>query len=363
MNIAFYIPLLNVGGAEKVIINLLKELAKSDNNNYFLVTDTHNSSWIDELDTRIKKLNVNSNTNILSRIFALKDQIKVNKIDLLVSHLTHANIHSLLIKRLIGIKLIIVEHNITSDYINDLSRSKKIFNFIIRNYFSYADKIVCVSKATQNDLVSYFNIVESKCEVIYNPFDFDNIKILSKKPLREDINKFINHRKFFVTVARLEIQKNHLFLIESLSDFLKSKNVVLILIGGGSQMDIIKRKIDEMDLQNHVLLAGYESNPYPYIEQADILVHPARFEGFGLVLVEAIFLNTQVITMNFATAYEILENEQMGYIVSDKLTLQKAVEVALNRELPEQLEAKIKNRFAIEIIANQYLKCFEEILQ
>jgi len=364
MKIAFYIPVLNVGGAEKVIINLLKQLSLNEGDEYFLITDAVHSSWIKEIDSKVTILNVNSEKNIFLRFYNVAKAISVNRIELVVSHLTHSNIHCLLIKFFGLFKLIVVEHNITSTYINDIPKLKLVLKLLIRALFRKADQIICVSQASKDDLVGFFSIPENKCKVIYNPFDFKQIKELSISAITDELLNKINNRKFIVTVSRLEIQKNHIFLIDSLSDYLKSKDIVLVLVGGGSQKNSIETKIAELDLKNNVFLTGNISNPYRYIVNANVLVHPARFEGFGLVLIEAIYLETQVISMNFETAFEVLENGRLGSIVQDKLSLIEAIDIKLNSS-NENLKMKFKNevyeKYNLEIISNHYHNFFKSL--
>jgi glycosyltransferase involved in cell wall biosynthesis len=356
MNVAFYIPVLNVGGAEKVVINLLNHLNLKKNNNYFIITDKKNSSWISELNSDVKILNLDSQKNLFTKIVLLKNVLKANNINLVVSHLTHSNLHCLILKIFFQFKLIIVEHNITSKYIDDLGWKSFIFKYLITRFFPVANGIVCVSNSSKNDLVNTFGICEDKCCVIYNPFDFENI---SKKSLEVIDNEFtakLIGQKYIVTVARLEIQKNHLFLIDSLKDHLIQNDLKLVLVGGGSNYAMLLDYVKQNGLSNYIYITNYESNPYPYIKNASALVHPARFEGFGLVLIEALYLGIPVVSMNFDVAYEILDNSKLGCIVSDTKSLLKAIENIDNLPLPNK--KIVYEKYNLINIVNQYESLF-----
>jgi glycosyltransferase involved in cell wall biosynthesis len=356
MRIAFYIPILNVGGAEKVIINLLNNLVLNKNNSYFLITDKNNSTWISELSPDIIIVQLNSKNNIAKRIFELRYILKFNKFNLLVSHLTHSNIHCLLLKLFYNYKLIIVEHNITSKYIQDLGYIKFLFNHFIKRYFSLANKIICVSNATRNDLIREYGIPEKNSIVIYNPFDFDTISKKAEIILENDIFLNLLGKRYIVTVARLEMQKNHLFLIETIKFYLIENNIKLVFVGGGSYYNKLKDYIYKNKLENFIYLTNYETNPYPYIKNATLLVHPARFEGFGLVLIEALYLGIPVISMNFDVAFEILENSKLGEIVTDSETLLLAIK---NFEsLPKADKFHIYNKYNLFNIVEQYESLF-----
>jgi len=356
MRIAFYIPILNVGGAEKVIINLLNNLILNKNNSYFIITDKINSTWISELSPEIIIIHLNSKNNIARRIFQLRCILKFNKFTLLVSHLTHSNVHCLLLKLFYKYKLIIVEHNITSKYIQDLGYTKIFFNHFIKRYFCFANKIICVSNATKNDLIREYGIPDKKSIVIYNPFDFDAISKKADIILENDIFLNLIGKRYIVVVARLEVQKNHLFLIETIKNYLIENNIKLVFVGGGSNYTKLKDYIFKSQLENFVHLTNYETNPYPYIKNASLLVHPARFEGFGLVLIEALYLGIPVVSMNFDAAFEILDNSKLGEIVSDSETLLLAIKNFESIPKPDKLQ--IYNKYNLSNIVEQYESLF-----
>ncbi|MFV7234930.1 glycosyltransferase [Flavobacterium sp. ZB4R12] len=358
MRIAFYIPILNVGGAEKVIINLLKQLSLNQKDNYFLITDATHSSWIREIDSKISILHVDSGRNIFIRLHNIKKVIQENKIELVVSHLTHANIHCLLLKILSSFKLIIVEHSITSYYIKTLRHySFKITEFLIKFLYNYADLIVCVSETSKDDLINKFKIRSNKCHVIYNPIDFDSIRLLSKEPLPLKVNEFIATRRYIVTIGRLEILKNHGFLIQSLKNYLIENNLVLLIIGDGNEKNNLQYKINEYSLNENVLLIGYDLNPYKFISKSNLLIHPSKFEGFGLVLIESLFLLKPVISFNFQVAYEVLENGRFGSIVYDEATLIEALDLKLNssnENFKIDFSKQVYDSYNLGVISNQY---------
>ena len=364
MKIAFYIPILNVGGAEKVIINLLKQLHLNHSNQYFLITDEKNSIWINEVRDYVTILDVNSNVNLIRRLIGIKNAVKVNKIDILVSHLTHSNIHCVFVKIMFPIKLVLVEHSITSTYVNGIPRFRVLFGLLIKFLFKKADKIVSVSKATQDDLVNNFNLPLDICQVVYNPIDFKLIKNRSLDVLPPFFLDNLRERRYIVSIGRLEIYKNHIFLIESLCDYLVRENVVLVLVGGGVLESKIKSKIKELNLLDYIFLTGYDNNPYPYLFNATLLIHPARFEGFGLVLIEALYLSKPVISMNFEAAYEVLELGRLGSIVSDKESMISALSKNLEEKSKElryldEFSKHVECKYNLNRIAKDYLKIFQ----
>ena len=365
--IAFYIPLLNVGGAEKVLINSINAFSKSNCKEIYLFTDTSNSDWLLHLDSQINLINISSTRNILNRLIHISQIIEQYQIEVFISHLTHSNIHALIIKLVYKFKLIIVEHSITSKYLDDLGFKGVILKLLFKNLLNKADKIITVSKATRHDLKVNFKANAELCSVIYNPIDFNRIKLDSNEAMDKSILGKINNRKYIVTVSRLEVLKNHVSLIEDLKQFLISNNYVLLVVGGGSQFNNIFRTIVKNKLENHVFITGYLNNPYPYILNSSLLVHPSKYEGFGLVLIEAIFLNIPVISMNFEAAYEALEEGKIGNIATDTESLLTLInDVMIGTDLsPSKLLGYsnfVKNKYNLINMINDYKSIINEII-
>lgn len=358
MKVAFYIPVLNVGGAEKVIINLLNQLSLNSNLELFLITDSSNSLWLSEISSDVKVLNLDSKNNIFIRLSNIIKLTKYNKIDIILSHLTHSNIHALILKFFISVKLVIVEHSITSSYIELLGWKKFFIKLCIKYLYNFADTIVCVSNYCKSDLIKEFNVKANKIKVIYNPVDFKAIENLQNEPLPLNVVNFLKDRKLLISIGRLEGLKNHHYLISSLSSYLIQNNIVLIIVGDGQEKNNLLLLINNLELNNHVYLVGYDLNPYKYLFQCQILIHPSRFEGFGLVLIEAIYLQKNVVSFDFDVAFEVLDNGNLGSIVSDRTSLISALDIHLNYTENTNDKAikskKVFDEYNIENITNQY---------
>ena len=87
------------------------------------------------------------------------------------------------------------------------------------------------------------------------------------------------------------------------------------IIGFGEDEDLIHRKITEEGMQNHVILLGKKSNPYPYIKACDIYVQPSRYEGKSVTVREAQILHKPVVVTNYPTAASQIKDGVDGIIV------------------------------------------------
>jgi glycosyltransferase involved in cell wall biosynthesis len=87
------------------------------------------------------------------------------------------------------------------------------------------------------------------------------------------------------------------------------------IMGYGGDEALIKRKITEANMQQHVILLGKKSNPYPYMQACDIYVQPSRYEGKAVTVREAQMLYKPVVITNFPTAQSQLTDGVDGVIV------------------------------------------------
>lgn len=87
------------------------------------------------------------------------------------------------------------------------------------------------------------------------------------------------------------------------------------LIGYGGSEPLIRQKIAEAGMQEHVIILGKKDNPYPYMRACDLYVQPSRYEGKAVTVREAQLLGKPVVITNYATSGSQLEGGVDGVIV------------------------------------------------
>lgn len=111
------------------------------------------------------------------------------------------------------------------------------------------------------------------------------------------------------------------------------------LIGFGGDEELIRRKIEEAGMQDHVIILGKKSNPYPYIKACDIYVQPSRYEGKSVTVREAQMLCKPVVVSNYPTAKSQIQDDKDGKIVpmDNEGCAQGIAEFILNTEMQKQI--------------------------
>lgn len=224
------------------------------------------------------------------------------------------------------------------------------------------DAIVCVSNDTQTMFQQKFPGLEEKLQVIYNPIDQKKILAMGdKKALRTDAVFRL------VSVGRLTEQKRLDRIIEVVARLKAAgRSVQLQLVGEGHLRHALQEQIATLGVANEVQLVGFQTNPYQFINQADVLVLPSASEGFGLVVVEAMVLGVPVISTRTAGPEEILQDNTYGLLCDQSVdALYEAVEKLMdNPELRQEYIHKGKERaldFSVENMTEGFYKLLSKI--
>lgn len=237
-----------------------------------------------------------------------------------------------------------VIHNQLSKKLKLDTLSPKEFAQVKSTYTRYP--VVCVSQGVADDYSQYF---EAPAITIYNPIDRDAIRILADEflPALPAVAK----EGYLVHVGSFKAQKGHEILLQAYAQ--SHQSLPLVLVGKGSLQAEIEQKIVELQLQDKVILVGFQKNPYPFIKHAKGFVLSSHFEGFALVLAEALALNVPAISTNCPSGpSEILPPENL-VAVADVADLTAKINQLMTN--PSQFNAPFNEKFLPHQVARQYL--------
>lgn len=221
------------------------------------------------------------------------------------------------------------------------------------------NNIVTICDEMKKETIKLYPFLEEKIVRIYNPFNFERILSLSN----EKVDNKLFEEKFIVTISRLTMsQKDFITLIKGFKKAKKLKNLEekLFILGDGPDKDKIQDLILEEKMEKEIILLGNIKNPYPWIKNSKMLVHSSLYEGFGLVLIEALVLDKIVISSNCPVGpKEILENGEIGYLypVGDYNKLAELIIKNLeNSEMNIELLSQKIQKYKKENIVKEYEK-------
>lgn len=225
----------------------------------------------------------------------------------------------------------------------DLEKHRLMTKEKEREIYENYNKIVCVSNQAKLAFEKLYPEFSNKTMVIYNPIDKEEII----KKSNESIEKFRDEKMVtLIAMGRFHEQKGFDVLLKAYK-LLQDENIKsnLIILGTGDEEENLKKYILENNLEKSVKLLGFKENPYPYLKQSDIFVSSSRYEGYPLVLCEAICLGKPIIATRCTGAKEILENGKYGLMceIENVFELKECMKkFILDKELRKEYEEKSK---------------------
>lgn len=209
-------------------------------------------------------------------------------------------------------------------------------------------------------LADAFPTLERKLTIVPNMLDIDSIR-RKAEAFQPYAQADVLH---IVTLCRLSPEKrieNAIFAAQKL----KAAGIAFLwhLVGGGSIDSDLRQRAEAAGVSDVFLFEGNQPNPYPYLKNADLFVHPSYVESQGLVVLEAMALGIPCVVTKSLGPCEFIEDGVNGILTeqSPESLADKVLEMLTNRELYECIMANIHcpEQFTPENV----MKKVEELLE
>lgn len=196
-----------------------------------------------------------------------------------------------------------------------------------RELLSRFDRIICVSRSAWNAFREISGLTEG-VELHYNPMNSQLVREKAEEPI-----DFPEDVPVICAVGRLSREKAYERLIvihrRLLDQGIRHK---LMIVGDGPDKEYLERLIRAMDLQDSVILTGYQSNPYPYMKKSRFLVISSYTEGLPVISMEALSLGVPVVA-TIPSIGEVFGEETCGIVAENN---NASLEEAIRRMLTEE---------------------------
>lgn len=334
---------LSMGGEERVLLSVLKNLVELNYDVDLLITWNHgeNNLFENEIPEKVNYKflfdNYNGKNKLIKEIYRIRAKatylkkvekiIKENKYDVIIDYSSN-----LLKYNNFDIKVPVFAWIHFSLTFGEKLSADKIEKY--KKQYKKYDKILAICDTMKDEFVEILGMDKNKVELVYNPIDLEAIR---KKAENID-KKYENYLKqdYFLQVSRLTEQKQPEHLVDIYYK-LKQQGIKekLYFIGNGEKVELIKQKIKEYKLEDDVILLGQIENPYPFFKNAKLFVHTAKYEGLPTVLLESLTLGTPVVAYDCPTGpKDILgKNSEYGELIplNDKDTFVEKVYELMNK--------------------------------
>lgn len=347
--VAFIIPTLGGGGAEKVLINLLNNL-NMEQYDITLIALFKGGVNLKYLSDDIKYIYFFKNTfrgsNFFFKLFSpqyLYKKIIKQEYDIIISYLegsTTRIVSGCSYKRTLLISWVHIEIPDDKNLLKSYRSSKEI-----TSSYNKFDKIVFVSNTAKQTFESTFKSIETNMEVIYNTVD-SNMILRKSKDIIDDV-KFNEDKINMISVGRFIEQKGYKRLIEIINKIKDDFDIHLYLIGKGPLEENYIKLIKKYNLQEVITILGYKDNPYKYVANCDLFICSSYKEGFSTAVTESLIVGTPVITTECSGMTEMLGgNNDYGVVINndDNALYEGLKELLRNKDLLDYYKKKAEKR-------------------
>lgn len=355
MRLAVFLPSLEGGGAERVVVSLLKGFVERQIA-VDLVLAKAKGVYLSQVPSSCRIIDLDSR-GVLNSLPKLILYLRRERPQRMLSMMSHANIVAIMARffSCIRFRLVVSERCALAGnyFLGFKGRLLKICMYCI---YPFADAIVAVSNGVSDDIRRELNIDCAMLNVIYNPVDFKKIENESSLPCSNDwLNASV---PIIIASGRLTKQKDFPTLLKALAKVRAKRDVRLIILGDGEEKDYLKTITIDLGLVEYVFFAGFVRQPYTWFSRASVFVLSSAWEGLPNVLIEAMACGVPVVATDCPHGpKEILENGKWGRLVP--VGDAESMAFAILETLKETIHPDVRfraNFFSLTRSVDDYLK-------
>jgi len=307
---------LNIGGAEKLRLSLLKNIDTSRYEIKICCIDKKGpvGKEIENLGYTVDELSEDPHPANISAIYRLVKYLRKERPDILHSSLFNANFHGRVATLFYSVPYVITEEH--SEHLQ--YKGLKFFPYrLVDHLLSYkTDFIVCCSDYLRGDIIKRENLPSRKVISIENCLDRGQYNVrVERKEIRDRYN-IEENEVVFIVVGSLSSRKGHGFLLDCLSSLKQiGYHFRCFLAGDGPLKNSLEIKAGALKLENNVIFLGNIDSVPDYLNASDIFVLPSFFEGLPIALIEALLLGKAGIVTDVGSNSELVKDGFDGKVI------------------------------------------------
>ncbi len=356
--ILFFIPTLECGGSERVIVHLMNHLDR-DRFSVHLALLRKRGAFLEDIKGDIAVHELAS--DIAGAFLRVPPYIERIRPDIVLSSICYMNMVVGITRPFVRASRALFlarESGMPSMRVRNV-RSVWNADWLYRLAYGRIDAVICQSNAMRDDVHERYRVPLGKIVTINNPVDVEAIRIRSNEKIADAFRpEAIN----LVAVGRLNPLKGFDKLLRALKSA-RNERLHLHIVGDGEEGAFLRKYAGDLGIAERVTFHGFKRNPYPYMRAADLFVLSSIYEGFPNVVLEALSLGCPVLAFDCpGGTRELVEDGVNGRLVPagdvDALAreMDRAVEIDFDRG---RIAEKANSRYRLEMIVKKYEELFE----
>jgi glycosyltransferase involved in cell wall biosynthesis len=318
MNIVIFIYSMQCGGAQRVTANLANEWAQRSAR-VTIVTEVSPEKDFYPLESSVQRVHMairsrrggllgalGGLTANIVRVRAYRRILKQLKPDVALGMMTATSVLTILAGWGLPCKVVATEHT------HPPILPSRLWGSLRRWVFPSADRVVVLTEESKTWMREHCDC--SAVSVIPPPFA---LPIPRTEPMIMPDTVVSPERRMLLAVGRLHEAKGFDYLIGAFAQIAKDlPEWDLVIVGEGDQRPLLEKMVAQHALQGRVKLPGHAGNVRDWYQRADLYVLSSRFEGFPMVLVEAMAAGVAVVSYDCDTGpRDIIRHEENGLLV------------------------------------------------
>lgn len=353
------ITCLGVGGAERVVTSLADAFVQRGHE--VLIVFLTGEAIVLPTNKKIQVigLDVNSVWSLIGASLKLRRILLQFKADVVHSHLFHANILARLLRLFTPIpRLITTVHNTTE--------GGRLRMLAYRLTDPLADFSTNVSEEAVTSFITKKAVKKGRMITVHNGISTEEFQFsaVARAEIRRELG-VADNCKLIIAVGKLCEQKDYPNLFGALKALDRSAaQYQACIVGDGPLRTELEAMVDALDLGDRLRFLGVRRDVSRLMSAADIFVLPSAWEGFGLVVAEAMSCQRVVVATDCGGVREVLGDT--GYLVAPRQVkaLGDALNIALNLSADECAEigrtarARVQDNYSLEAAVDKWLKLY-----
>lgn len=356
-DISLYLPNLDGGGAERMMVNLASGFAARGFTTDLVLAEAR-GPYLEQLAPEVNVVDLKS-SGVAASLPRLVRYLRQHRPGALLATLNHASVVALLGRHLANVRTrtVIRESNMLFPYKTPALR-QRFLKASVRLLYPSASAHVAVSQGVADDLQKFVRLNPKRVHTIYNPVVVAGL--LERARLTPEHPWFGTDTPgppVLLGVGRLAGQKDFGTLIRAFAAVRRVRAARLIILGEGERRVDLEALAAELDVAEDVSMPGFVDNPFAFMARADLFVLSSRFEGLPGALIQAMACGCRVVSTNCPSGpAEILRGGLAPLVeVGNAEALAQAILETLNAPVRPELRARALD-FSEETIIPQYLR-------
>lgn len=302
-----------IAGSENHLLTLLPQLPQYGYQPTMLVladSEDRPASFIEQMQgagipTKVMSMWGDLDPLLLPRLVRF---IRQDNYNIVHTHLLHADLYGTLAASMASVKFVIsTRHNDNS--FRKLYPMGKLMAWIT----GYIDRVICISEHVRDFSEKVEETPKDKMKVIY--YGINPSLVIGDASWRQQLG-WGNDVPVLGIVARLTEQKGHRTLLKAMPEVLHQfPKTRLVVVGDGELTAQLHQEAVQLGISDNIHFLGYRENAAAMMSGFDIFVHPSRWEGFGLVFLEAMIASLPIVATEVSAIPEIVIDGETGLLV------------------------------------------------